>query len=335
MTAMTRLIRSLALCGLALSAACTPLSGTRPGTGALTPPALITIQDRELPSRLTFIAYGDMRFTPTTETRASWPAVRQALVARVAAEKPAALLLSGDLPFHGGSEQDYAVFAQETRAWRDQGLRVYPALGNHEFSQCPEAQCLENWWTAFPALRGHRWYSVALGSQILCIALDSDTSLEPGTRQREWLEQQVSSLPRSVRYVLVSLHHPPVADLASGKLADHNPRPNEIALASYLSSVSGVSRARFVVVAGHTHNYERLEKDGVVYLVSGGGGAAPYPVERSPQDLYQGKDEINFHYIRFTLGTDRLSAEMVRVADPEAAAPTQFVVSDRFEVRAR
>jgi hypothetical protein len=126
-----------------------------------------------------------------------------------------------------------------------------------------------------------------------------------------------------------------VADLATDTLATHNPRPNELALADYLGTAAAGSSARFVVVAGHLHNYERFEQDGVVYLVSGGGGAHPYPVERSPRDLYQGTGFPNFHYIRFRLEAGHLSGEMVRVADPDAATPERFEVSDRFEVRAR
>ena len=47
----------------------------------------------------------------------------------------------------------------------------------------------------------------------------------------------------------------------------------------------------------HIHNYERLVRDGVTYLVSGGGGAKPYEVERTPADLYQSRDFPNYHYV--------------------------------------
>jgi acid phosphatase type 7 len=335
MASINSLSRALLLTSLALVSACAPTGAPRPVAAPRAEPVLFTIPDGALPRPLTFIAYGDMRFTAPTETNASRPAVRRALIARIAADKPAALFLSGDLPWHGGTLADYAVYRDETRAWRDAGVRVYPALGNHEFAWCAEAQCLENWWSTFPGLRGHRWYAVALGSQIRAIALDTDTSLLAGAPQRVWLEEQLAALPPAVRFVIIWLHHPPLANLATGTLADHNPRPNEIALADYLGSVAAGSTARFVVVAGHLHNYERFEQDGVVYLVSGGGGAHPYPVERSSRDLYQGPDFPNFHYVRFRLDGERLSAEMVRVADPDAGAPERFEVSDRFEVRAR
>jgi hypothetical protein len=296
---------------------------------------LVSIPDAQLPQPLTFIAYGDMRFTDGAERDASSPGVRRALIDRVAGERPAAVFITGDVPWHGGSRADYAVFRDETAPWRGASLRVFPALGNHEFAGCAEAECLENWWSAFPELRGHRWYAVALGRRIRALVLDSDTSLLPDAPQRTWLETELGNLPRAVEFVLVFLHHPPVADLAADALASHNPRPNEVSLAEYLGRIAPVSHARLVVVAGHTHNYERFEQGGVGYFVSGGGGAHPYPVERGALDRYRGTDFPNFHYLRFRLDGRRLVGEMVRVEDPDADAPTRFAVRDRFEFVAR
>jgi acid phosphatase type 7 len=293
-----------------------------------------SVPQRELPTPLVMIAYGDMRFTATSETKASNPPARQALVARVAAERPAAVFLNGDIPWHGKTE-DYAVYRDETRSWREARLRVYPALGNHEFSQCDEAQCLDLWWTAFPPMRPHRWYSVALGDQVLGIALDSDASLLPGSDQRAWLEQQIAGLAPSVRFVVIFLHHPPVADLQTGDLADHNPRPNEVSLADYLGHVAPKSKARFFVSAGHTHNYERFLYDGIVYLVSGGGGASPYPVVRGASDLYPGTEFPNYHYVRLELRANQVIGEMYRLRDYAAAAPGSWELKDRFEISLR
>src|SRR6266404_4806109 len=68
--------------------------------------------------------------------------------------------LNGDVPWHGGNEADYSVYGAETKAWRDAHLRVFPALGNHEFAECEPLECLRNWWRAFPELKDRRWYSV-------------------------------------------------------------------------------------------------------------------------------------------------------------------------------
>lgn len=306
------------------------------GTAAVAAQAtgpLFVVDGRDLHRVPKVIAYGDTRFTDPANAKAANPLARRQLVARVAEEAPDAVLLSGDVPWRG-DPGDYAVYRTETEVWRTRHLRVFPALGNHEFSRCAEAQCLENWWTAFPDLRGHRWYSVRLGEAMSVIALDSDAPLTPGSEQQSWLQAQVDALPRSTRFVFVGLHHPPVADVQTRFEVDHNPRPNEIALAEYLKTAAGLSHARFIVMAGHTHNYERFVQDDVVYLVTGGGGAPPYQVDRTPSDLYQDSSFPNFHYIAFELVDGMLKARMERLADPEAAMPV-WERKDVFEVRSK
>jgi len=55
-----------------------------------------------------------------------------------------------------------------------------------------------------------------------------------------------------------------------------------MALRDYLENLAPKLHARIIVCAGHIHNYERFSQHGVIYLVSGGGGASPVPVERTP-----------------------------------------------------
>jgi hypothetical protein len=296
--------------------------------------ATFSIPDSVLPDPLVLIAYGDTRFTQASETAASSPTARRALIAKIAAENPAAIFINGDLPLHGIAA-DYEVYRIETQVWRARHLRVYPALGNHELSACLESICLDRWWQAFPELRGRRWYSVAIGSKVIGIALDSDASLLPGAPQRAWLETQLTALDPAVRVVLIVMHHPPVADVQTVKLVDHNPRPNEQALAAYLNAAARHSPARFVVSAGHIHNYERFSQDGVTYLVSGGGGAMPYEVDRTLSDLYQNTDFPNYHYVRFELRGLTLSGEMIRLQDYAAAGPARWRTQDRFEITLR
>ena len=285
------------------------------------------------PRRVSVIAYGDTRFTDPANVTATSPRARAALIARIADERPDAILVSGDLPWHGGVTDDYAQFRAETTVWRTQALRVLPALGNHEFSQCEAAACLENWWKTFPELRGRRWYAASVEDSIRVIALDTMSPLNAGSEQRVWLEKEVTSLPRAVEFVILTLHHPPVADIQTRLRIDHNPRPNEIALAEFLKGAARSSRARFVVVAGHIHNYERFLQDEIVYLVSGGGGAVPYEVDRTPPDLYKGIDFPNYHYVKMTIAGGKLRGEMFRLDEPAAPEP-HFTLKDTFELTA-
>jgi hypothetical protein len=307
-------------------------AGNTPINGLLSEPGpTFRFADNQLPGPLTFIAYGDQRFTDPANVKSADPRVRRWLVNQIASERPAAVVLNGDVPLHGDVPDDYAVFHSETKVWRDAHLQVFPTLGNHELSGQPPREALESWWSNFPELRNRRWYSAQLGSRVYVLALDSEDSLLPGSDQARWIEKQIEGLPSSIDFVILTMHRPPVADIQKHIEVDHNPRPNEIALRDYLSKAARISHARFLVSAGHIHNYERSVLDDVVYLVAGGGGAVPYFVERTPQDLYQSVLFPNFHYVSFTLEKDRLTGAMYRVIDPEA--PTLSVaIKDRFEI---
>ncbi len=330
-----RLASSALLASLLLAASFALRAQTASNPGLLSQPgANFAVKDSDLPKNLSLVVYGDMRFTDPANTTAADPDARRALVARMADVHPDALILTGDVPWRGTFAADYDEFRLETAAWRAEHLRVYPALGNHEFAGKGSDDPLRDWWNAFPELTNRRWYSVALGSRIYLLCLDSDADLTPETPQRVWLEDQIQHLGPKVEFVILAMHHPPVADIQTRQHVDHNPRPNEISLRDYLSQVAPKAHARFIVASGHIHNYERAEVDGVTYLVSGGGGAHPYEVDRTPLDKYQATDFPNFHYILFHLDGKRLDATMYRLALP-IASPPAWQARDSFAIEAK
>jgi hypothetical protein len=289
------------------------------------------VKQSDLTKPVVLVTYGDTRFTDPANTDASNPAVRKWLVDRIARERPAAILISGDLPWHGAEKNDYAVFARETRPWREEHLRVYPALGNHELNGPDPNECLNNWHEAFPELQRKRWYSVALGKSIYLLNLDSNSSLLPGSEQDDWIHHELQQLPKSVGFVFVTLHHPPVSDFQPQGDASHNVRPNEAALANLLREFASTSRVKVIVNAGHVHNYERFRRAGITYLVSGGGGARPLPIVRGTDDQYKSDSFPNYHYVRWQLDGSTLKAVVFRVADGSAASPSWQTI-DEFTV---
>jgi acid phosphatase type 7 len=280
---------------------------------------------------LVFVAYGDTRFTQRADVVNT--IARRALVEKIAREKPAAILIGGDLVYDGSDPDDYRTYRTETTEWSEEKIPVFPALGNHELKGCADTEsvCLENWWNAFGdlSLRPHRWYSVAIGSELLALVLDSDAPLKPGSEQRAWFEAQVAGAGEQVKFILVVLHYPPVRDPLFPRMRD------EKEIARYFSRHARSLRAGVLVIGSHVHNYERYAKDGVMYVVSGGGGAKPVPAPRMFGELSRLRTGVNFHYLRLTLLDDRLSCVMVRF-DPAKTAPAEaWTEPDRFEVRAR
>ena len=68
--------------------------------------------------------------------------------------------------------------------------------------------------------------------------------------------------------------------------------------------------------------------------VSGGGGAHPYEVERTPPDQYQATDFPNFHYILFHLHGRELKATMYRLGYPMGDKP-EWQARDSFVITAK
>jgi hypothetical protein len=293
-------------------------------------PPRFEVSPSEAGTPLVFVVYGDTRFTERHEVVNA--VARRALVGQIARENPAAILIGGDLVFEGSHPVDYDTYKGETLAWSDRKIPVFPALGNHEFKGCPDdvTLCLENWWRAAApsSLRPYRWYSVTIGSSLLALILDSDAALKPGSEQREWFERQIAGADERIKFIMIVLHYPPVRDPFYPSVRD------EKEIARYLSRKAGSLRARVVVVGSHVHNYERYYRNGVTYLVSGGGGAKPVPAFRLFGERSKLKTSVNFHYIRFTLENERLTGTMVRFeADDRSGDP--WTEPDRFEVRAK
>lgn len=280
----------------------------------------------KVPAKFTFIAYGDIRFTDPADHRRSNPEVRRTLVERIAQSAPAFLLMTGDLVLAGGNPQDWQVWESEGRPLRDAGFPIFPVLGNHEVVNDPKAA---NYFAHFPVLAGQSWYSVRAGN-VLCYMLDSLDDVSAGP-QWNWLQGELSRVPPEVDFLVFVLHHPPYTH-SSDRLfgGGHSARPAEQKLAAWLESRQPSLRARMLVLSGHVHNYERYRHGGVMYVVSGGGGATPYSVPRKAGDFYADAGPT-YHYLSLTVDQGRLRAAMNKLDFVDGKA--QWTVKDAFELR--
>jgi acid phosphatase type 7 len=92
-------------------------------------------------------------------------------------------------------------------------------------------------------------------------------------------------------------------------------------------------RTKVVVFSGHIHNYERFEQHGVEYVVTGGGGAIPYPILfRGKHDLYRDPGFPVYHYLTLEVKDHQLKAVMWKVIDPDAAT-LNVEAKDTFAIR--
>jgi acid phosphatase type 7 len=281
---------------------------------------------------LKIVAYGDTRFTDTRNDADTNPRVREYLVQQIAREKPDAIFMTGDLPFHGAEQADWQVYRNETAAWTAAHLRVFPTLGNHDVLGGWDAG-VRNFGATFPELKGYLYYSVQIGNVYL-ITLNCTESYAEGSPQRAWLGSQLEHLPKSVDFVFFLSHMPLYADLQSQVMASL-PNPAELSLRQFLLAEAPQVHAKLIVVNGHIHNYERFDGGQISYIVSGGGGALPFHVLfRGPEDLYQDQSFPNYHYLVFLIHGKTADATMYRVTNPTHPAAFGLEVKDKFTLTA-
>lgn len=281
-----------------------------------------------------FSALGDTRFSdPERSPDVSFPQIRHALLRRIAEEKHEFVVIAGDIVHRGAPEYDWQNFDVERKIVSDAGVRIFPALGNHDLEGGPLEVALKNYFARFPELGGRRWYSVKYGP-VLLLMLDSLSRMDAGTPQGDWLRARLDQVPADADYVVLVLHHPSYTRSTERFLGffggGHRARWQEQQLARLLEVRSKSLRAHVIQVAGHVHNYERFLVNGVTYVVSGGGGSPAHLVDRLPQDFYN-QEGVTFQLCRFTVDRDQLKFEMVRLQVRDDS--TVWSVPDSFVLR--
>lgn len=280
---------------------------------------------------LRLLIYGDTRFTDPDNTRVTNPRARKWLAERVGEQHADAILFTGDLPFHGSNPADWQVFEQEAASW-SHDPHVFPTIGNHEVIRDWHVG-LQSLFAAFPQIQGNVFYSVLLGN-VMIINLNTTEPMWPEGRQADWLKHQLDHIPRQVDFVILQMHVPLIADTQTLFIANI-PGPDGINLRRYLEARALTAHQKFILVSGHIHNYERFETDGITHIITGGGGAAPYPVViRGPQDQYRDPGFPVFNFVVLTVEGKKAEGTMYKIADPKADQYS-LIEKDHFVETAR
>jgi hypothetical protein len=277
------------------------------------------------------IAYGDMRFTDPATVKGTNPKVRNWLAEKIGAEKPEALLLTGDMPYVGDKTADWDEYQKETASWKAGGFPVFPCTGNHEIYYDKE-RGLKNYLDNFPLIQRHLYYTAVLGS-VEVMSLDMTQPVDAHSEQGRWYATQLDHIPASVEFLMILYHIPWVADTQSQFVAGL-PSKDALTLRNVLESRLSHIHAKVLVFNGHIHNYERFERYGVEYIVTGGGGAVPYPILfRGSHDLYRDTAYPVYNYLTLEVADHQLHAVMYKVKNPDAAT-LEVEAKDHFVVRA-
>jgi hypothetical protein len=236
----------------------------------------------------TLPAHGAYSFVVYGDTRQGGDAAGQ-LVQRIVAEQPDFVVHTGDFVRKGDDEDAWRTsFAEQAPLLSS--LPFFPVLGNHEVWGDVGGQYAQKF---FAALRGPRYYAFRLKNAMF-IVLDGNA---PGEAQTAWLHERLEEGSRTT-HTFVFVHQPPFS------LGDHC--GSAPAQAEWVRLFEHY-RVR-AVFAGHDHAYERMERNGVKYFVTGGGGAPLYDeqacadYDRAAKRVYKAA----YHYLRVRVRGDEV-----------------------------
>jgi 3',5'-cyclic AMP phosphodiesterase CpdA len=189
----------------------------------------------------------------------------------VRAERPDFVITTGDNNYPDGEAATidpnigrfYHEFIHPYRGRYGVGAtenRFFPSLGNHDW-ETPGAKPYLDYFT----LPGNERYYDFVKGDVHFFAIDSDEREPDGitatSKQAAWLEQALKK--STAAWQIVYMHHPPYSSSSHGSSEELR----------WPYAKWGAD----LVLAGHDHTYERVEQDGIVYVVNGLGGNRPYP----------------------------------------------------------
>jgi predicted phosphodiesterase len=239
-------------------------------TATITPTVTATPASAAL--EFTFSVCGDSRDSPST--------YRKVLESVIAGESQF-LIHTGDL-VNSGTQAQWQEFEG---IMADVNLPFYPVAGNHD----DFGGSLEGYLAYSGAPAAH--YSFDYGPIHFTLADSHDGGITAD--ELAWLRDDLSSTDLPLKMVV--LHHPPF---------DPDGTDHIMAFGNAGFMALMVEHQVDYVFAGHIHAYAREERDGVVYIITGGAGA---PLYRT------GHPEAYHHYLQVTIRGEEVEIEVIRI----------------------
>jgi predicted phosphodiesterase len=137
--------------------------------------------------------------------------------------------------------------------------RFFPSLGNHDWM----SDGARPYFDYFTLPGNERYYELERGDAHL-FSIDSDPhepdGIDAGSVQARWLKERASASKKA--FQIAYMHHPPYSSARHGSSV----------VMRWPYKEWGVD----LVLAGHDHTYERIEAEGITYVVNGLGGNMAY-----------------------------------------------------------
>ncbi len=197
-------------------------------------------------------------------------------------------------------------------------INVFTSLGNHDVITDNGAVYLDDFYLPNNNPDStERYYSFRWANAYF-IALDTNGDFTPGSAQHEFLVGALTdSLRQSATWTFVYAHHPPYTEHWTNYYGDKRVKDHLVPIFEEYDVD--------MVMNGHTHSYERGEKEHVHYLVTGGGGGGL-------DDFFVDYDHITFsdmkhHFTRIDVDGEQLQVSAI---DQVGTVIDRFTVNKYF-----
>jgi predicted phosphodiesterase len=254
------------------------------------------------------LAGGSFRTTAGTNRAFSFAALgdsgigstaQYSVAARIVALDPEFVLHTGDVIYPSGQTAGYDPYFFQPYQALTRRAPIYPTLGNHDYGTASGQPYLDAFYLPHnnPA-DTERYYSFDWGNAHFT-ALDYNTG--PDAAQLEWLQNDLAATDKT--WKIVFYHQ---AIYSSG------PHGYESWVTAARALLAPIFEQHDVdlVINGHDHDYERtLPINGVVYFVTGGGGASLYQVNPQTFSAYA---ETTYHTLFVTVEGCTLTAMAIK-----------------------
>jgi hypothetical protein len=238
------------------------------------------------PTNVSFLAVGDFGVGGRTEASLGLRMERHATL-----NAADLLVLLGDNDYTR-SPTRFRTNWRRSFGWaRESGLSVAGVLGNHD------VEVAGGRYELAPLGMPRRYYTRRLGDVELFL-LDSNSV---SAAQTAWLRARLSS--STAAWKIAVFHHPPYS--CGGHGGDSRVKARWVPLFERY----GVQ----LVLTGHDHNYQRFAtRNGVTYVVHGGGGASLYRLRRCSSAYPRRVRALYEHgFVEVTVADDQLELRAV------------------------
>lgn len=240
---------------------------------------------KPLPPSLDLAVYGDCR---------QYARIHRRIVNGIAARGPKVVVVAGDLVDRPGEQAEWDEFHEITKPARDRAPLLC-CIGNHDVHPSQ------------PFLREMKlpkfWYDRKIGDFHLFV-LDSMSCFQD-KEQVDWFRATAEA--STAKHRIAVFHHPPF--ILDPKRSSETPKILELMHPL-------LARMKFCgALCGHQHAFYYTRRDGIPYVVTGGGGSALSTLDRSRMVAGDLARPV-FHYVGLTVNGNRIDG---RVHEPDGA----------------